>query len=57
MKETWQWRRNQLDRGLIEVSVTGTEVVTDLQPSEEGLDIPETSDRFNDYKVLTGWMK
>jgi hypothetical protein len=57
MKKTWEWRRKQLDSGLIEVTVNGTEVDTALDPGEDVLNIPETSDHFNDYKVLTGWGK
>ena len=55
MKETWLWRRKQLDNGLIEVTVTGTEVGEALQAEEGALSIPDSSDRFNDYKILTGW--
>lgn len=55
MNETWLWRRKQLDSGLIEVTVTGTEVDVDIKADEGTLSIPDSSDRFNDYKVLTGW--
>lgn len=55
MKETWLWRRKQLDSGLIEVTVTGTEVDEASQADEGALSIPDSSDRFNDYKILTGW--
>ena len=55
MKKTWEWRRKQLDSGLIEVSVDGTQAGAGSNPGEDALSIPETSDHFNDYKVLTGW--
>jgi hypothetical protein len=55
MKTTWEWRRKQLDSGLIEVTVGGTEVDAVSSPGEDALNIPETGDHFNDYKVLTGW--
>jgi len=55
MNATWLWRRKQLDSGLIELTVTGTEVDEDLQAEEGALSIPDCSDYFNDYKVLTGW--
>lgn len=57
MKKTWEWRHKQLDSGLIEVTVGGTEIDPTLDPGEDALTIPETSDHFNDYKVLTGWGK
>ncbi|MFV2055814.1 MAG: RecB family exonuclease [Thiohalomonadales bacterium] len=52
---TWKWRRKQLDHGLIEVTVTGTQADAASQPGEGALVIPDTSDTFNDYAVLTGW--
>lgn len=54
-EHSWRWRREQLDRGLIEVTATGTEPTEDSAPGEEALAIPETSDKFSDYTVLTGW--
>jgi hypothetical protein len=54
-EHTWHWRRAQFERGLIEVTVTGTEPGEDSTPGEAGLPMPEASDRFNDYAVLTGW--
>jgi len=52
---TWQWRRAQLEQGLVEVTVTGTEPDDGSQPGERGLLLPDASDAFNDYAVLTGW--
>ena len=57
MEKTWKWRRKQIDKGLIEVTVSGTEADADSIAEEDALSIPESSDRFNDYRVLTGWRK
>ncbi|MFO7553450.1 MAG: PD-(D/E)XK nuclease family protein [Haliea sp.] len=54
-EHTWRWRRQQFDRGLIEVTVTGTEPDADSSPGEDGLPMPATSDSFSDYRALTGW--
>jgi len=51
---TWKWRRKQLDRGLIEVPVAGTEPDGDSQPPENGLEF-DAYNPFNNYPVLTGW--
>lgn len=55
MKTTYDWRRSQLDQGLIEMTVSGTEPDDDSIPPEDGLDIPDTSDSFSDYGNLCGW--
>ncbi|MEK6246863.1 MAG: PD-(D/E)XK nuclease family protein, partial [Planctomycetales bacterium] len=52
---TWQWRRAQLDQGLIEVTVAGTSADADSTPPPDGLPIDEHNDRFSDFSVLTGW--
>ncbi|MEA3290942.1 MAG: hypothetical protein U9Q71_01320, partial [Pseudomonadota bacterium] len=54
---TWRWRREQLDGGLIEAPITGTEPSDTLPrpPGEKGLPLPDHYDSFNDYAVLTGW--
>ena len=52
---TWKWRKDQLESGLVEVTVTGTEPDDDSSPGENGLLMPDTSDSFDDYTVLTGW--
>ena len=54
-EKTWRWRKEQFDQGLIEVTVSGTDLTADSYPDEDGLAIPETSDSFNDYAVVTGW--
>lgn len=55
MEKTWKWRRKQMDKGLIEVTVSGTEADDNSFPGEDALDIPEINDSFSDYKILTGW--
>lgn len=54
-EKTWQWRRKQIDKGLIEVPVTGTEPDETSSPGEHGLVMPETFDQYDDFGVLTGW--
>ena len=54
-EHTWHWRRDQLDRGRIEVTITGTEPDADSSPGEQGLVLPAASDSFNDFRVITGW--
>lgn len=54
-ENTWHWRREQLDRGLVEVTVTGTEPDAESSPGEDGLPMPAASDSFSDYRALTGW--
>jgi RecB family exonuclease len=53
--KTWQWRRRQLDKGEIELTVTGTEEMDMTEAPEDGLAIKQTNDHFNDFRVLTGW--
>ena len=55
LEHSWQWRREQFDRGLIEVTVSGTEADSNSVAGKSGLEIPESSDNFNDFAVLTGW--
>jgi hypothetical protein len=52
---TWQWRRRQMDAGLVEVTVTGAEPDTDSVPPEDGMTIDDVNDRFSEFGVLTGW--
>jgi hypothetical protein len=54
-ENSWHWRNAQFDKGLVEVTVTDTEPDANSAPGEDGLEIPKESDKFNDYKVLTGW--
>ena len=52
---TWHWRRRQMEAGLVEVTVTGTEPDDASLPPPEGMLIDDVNDRFNDFEVLTGW--
>lgn len=54
-ESTYRWRRAQLDQGLVEVTVTGTEPTEASVPPGDGLVIDSFNDAFNDYAVLTGW--
>ena len=54
-EHSWRWRKSQLDRGLVEVTVSQTEPTEDSTPADDCLAIPTASDTFNDYRVLTGW--
>jgi ATP-dependent helicase/nuclease subunit B len=54
-EQSWRWRKSQFDKGQVEVTVSDTEPTADSTPDEDCLDIPEASDTFNDYRVLTGW--
>lgn len=55
VESTWRWRREQLDQGLIEVTITDTEPDEWSSPGDLGLPMPETFDAFDDFQVLTGW--
>jgi RecB family exonuclease len=52
---TWKWRRAQLDQGLIEVTVDGTDPDGASEPPDTGLVFEDDYNPFNDYPVLTGW--
>jgi hypothetical protein len=54
-ESSWHWRKTQFDQGLVEVTVADTEPDANSAHDEDGLEIPKESDKFNDYKVLTGW--
>lgn len=54
-ENSWLWRKAQLDKGLVEVTIADTKPTEDSAPGEDCLAIPEASDSFNDYSVLTGW--
>jgi len=56
-EKTWKWRRQQLDQGLIEVTVEGTAQDEASVPPDRGLVIDEFNDRFNDFSALTGWQE
>lgn len=57
----WQWRRNQMDAGWIELPVKGTQPTEDDgdEPSSEPPNPNWASDpkapRYDDFSALTGW--
>ena len=56
-EETWKWRKIQLESGLVEVTVTGTEPDEQSDSGEKGLPMPDTYDAFDDYTKLVGWVE
>ena len=55
MRNTYNWRREQLNQGSIELTVTDTVSNENSDPGEDALVIPKTNDSFNDFKVLMGF--
>jgi RecB family exonuclease len=54
-KTSWQWRRDQLDAGLIEVALEEIEQTDESVPPENGL-LPEILNAsYNNYSNLAGW--
>ena len=57
----WRRRRQQVDQGWIEVTVTGTEPTSESTasgnstPPVEQWMAAEDADQFNDFDALTGW--
>jgi ATP-dependent helicase/nuclease subunit B len=49
----WQWRRDQLNTGDIEVTISGTD--PDTLPPLEHWQAPEGADRYSPFTALTGW--
>jgi hypothetical protein len=54
-EKTWAWRRAQLDEGIVEVNVEGTEPDERSLSPEGALPVAAANDRFDDYVCLTGW--
>ena len=54
-EHSWRWRKDQFDKGQIEVTITGSDPTEASQPGEDGLGIPDSSDNYNDYQIVTGW--
>lgn len=53
---SWQWRRQQLDQGLIEVVLgQDDESSSDVVPPEDGLAPEVLNLSYNDYLTLAGW--
>ena len=49
---TWNWRRELLDQGLIEVAVDDTEVA--VAPAD-GMSLEILNQNYNEYLALAGW--
>jgi len=54
-ENSWKQRRAQLDKGIIEVNVTGTEPVADLLFDENGLAAFDVFESFSEFGALVGW--
>ena len=54
-EQVWKWRRAQLDTGLIEVTVSGTEA--DREPPLAHWAASADADYYNDFDALTGWLR
>ncbi len=54
-QETWVWRRGQIDKGTIELTVEGTEPDENSKPPQDSMKIKDSNNRFDDYVTLTGW--
>jgi ATP-dependent helicase/nuclease subunit B len=57
IKHTWKWRQEQINKGIIEVTIANSEPDDNSQPGEEGLVMPKSSDYYSQYGALTGWGK
>ena len=55
VEETWKWRRNQMNQGMIEVTIEGAEPEDASMPPENGLILEDHYNNFNDFAILTGW--
>lgn len=51
----WNWRRSQIDAGLIEVAARGIEPTADSVGPAEALEPEELREDYDDYRWLTGW--
>jgi hypothetical protein len=51
----WIWRRSQIDAGVIEVAVPGTEPTAESVAPADALEPEELREDFDDYRWLTGW--
>jgi len=54
-EKTWRQRRKQLNDGLVEVNITGTEIDDSLLFDEDCLEHQETFDKFNEFTAILGW--
>ena len=51
----WNWRRSQIDAGLIEVAARGIEPTAESVGPAEALEPEELREEYDDYRWLTGW--
>lgn len=51
----WNWRRSQIDAGLIEVAARGIEPTAESVGPVEALEPEELREDYDDYRWLTGW--
>lgn len=51
----WNWRRSQIDAGLIEVAARGIEPTAESVGPAEALEPEELREDYDDYRWLTGW--
>ncbi len=52
---SYDWRRRQLDAGLVEVNVAATTPTDESTPPLTALDVANAPDPFDDFVNLTGW--
>ncbi|MBE9610847.1 PD-(D/E)XK nuclease family protein [Chitinilyticum piscinae] len=52
---TWRWRAKQIQEGLFEVAMDGTEPDEDSTPPDNGLAMEYLNEAYNDYRTLAGW--
>lgn len=54
-KATWRWRREQIDKGAVELVVDGTEATDESAPPADAMVIEPLDARYNPYVHLAGW--
>ena len=54
-KATWRWRRAQIDKGVVELVVDGTEATDESAPPADAMVIEPLDARYNPYGHLAGW--
>ena len=50
----WQWRREQLDQGLIELTTSNTSPDEMSVPPEDTIKLDPSYDEYSNYKILAG---
>lgn len=54
-RATWRWRREQIDKGTVELVVDGTEATDESAPPVDAMVIEPLDARYNPYVHLAGW--